>query len=723
MSDDAVSPTGTELKPWWKSAWLWTGGAVSVLAIGACVYFGMRLGTGPANDLAGIASFAAAVVSIVVTVVQGRRSSSATAHPPAVTHVNVQVSPSPVEPTTTPLSAHLLHVDETGTAPRVSQVPDAQLGVRSAVRQAEFGPTPYLERDVDDELTTAMRAGGMVVLYGPATAGKSRTATALLKRLFGDRHLYVPAEVGSLRALLDSGHQPQDAVVWLDNLEEYLGDRGIDRAVLSRLCPPGRGDVTVVATLRYEEYRKHGLDTEADQADDGKKPHPAGTALLRELKNQGRLFSLAADLSATERAGIARAQTDARPGDDRLSEAAESGRGFGEHLGAGEEMMQRWIGGGNILEKFGAAYISAAVDARRAGYHGPIPTDTLAELAEGYLLASFKERGNRPTSQDAVEWATQPVVGTETSTCLVPHRSGGYRAEDYLIDRAETPPSPLAGKPIREAIWPTVLSLADLEHLHAIGFAAYLADNHDIARTAWRRAAHAGDAQAMFDLGVMAAHRLNIIEAEAWWQKASKTKHYAAMLSLGGLLQKRGDTKQLETWWHNAVETGDAMTMFALCYLVEQHGDPELTESLWRKAVESGQFIVTFVLGPALCKHVDSRQVDSWCRAVGDAGGDKGMAILGHTLYLHGDTNAMETWLRNAIAAGTTSTVVVLGQLLRQEGKTEQASRWLHTANDAGDADAKKLLQIWTSEDEDGETASDSETPLPSSLPTHSPTL
>ena len=696
--------------------------------------------TGEANALAGIGSFVLGVpgaIAGIAGLLTQLRSNAATESTSPATRVQAQVALEPVKPKAGPLSDYLLHVDETGTAPRVSQVPDAQLGVRSAVRQAEFGPTPYLERDIDEVLTTAMRAGGMVVLYGPATAGKSRTATALLKRLFGDRHLYVPAEVGSLRALLDSGHQPQDAVVWLDNLEEYLGDRGIDRAVLSRLCPPGRGDVTVVATLRYEEYRKHGLETGAVQSEDEKQPHPAGTALLRELKNQGRLFSLAADLSATERAGIARTQADARSGDTRLSEAAESDRGFGEHLGAGEEMMQRWIGCGNTLEKLGAAYISAAVDARRAGYHGPIPTKDLAELADGYLPENLRNRGNLPTPRDAVTWATQPVVGTETSSCLILHRSGGYRAEDYLIDRADTPPSPLAGKPIHDAIWSTVLSLADLEHLNAIGLAAHLTGNYDVAHTAWRRAAHAGDTEAMLNLGnvlhdlgdieqaetwyhkaINAGHtnamlnlgnllddRGDIEQAETWYHKAINAGHTNAMLNLGNLLRAQGHTTQAETWYHKAIEAGDTGAMSNLGVLFHKRGNTQQAETWYHRAIEAGDTGASFNLGVLFCEQGDTEQAETWWRKTIDAGNTNAMFHLGNLLRIQGHTTEAETWYRNAIEAGHTKAMLNLGVLLHDQGDPEGAETWYRNAIEAGHTKAMLNLGVLLHDQGDPEGA------------------
>ncbi|MFF3327173.1 hypothetical protein [Streptomyces sp. NPDC002889] len=146
-------------------------------------------------------------------------------------------------------------------------------------------------------------------------------------------------------------------------------------------------------------------------------------------------------------------------GDDRF--------GIAEILAAGPELAQAWRHAwAPGQHPRGAALVAAAVDARRAGYHRPLPARILQELHTHYLA----QRGGpelRPESlHQAWSWATAPTVPAGANSLLIGDDDRGYLAFDYLIDLPGQPPIP-------EVLW-----LAILDH-------APLCDAYDIARNAY----------------------------------------------------------------------------------------------------------------------------------------------------------------------------------------------------------------------------------------------
>jgi hypothetical protein len=104
----------------------------------------------------------------------------------------------------------------------------------------------------------------------------------------------------------------------------------------------------------------------------------------------------------------------------------------------------------------GAALIAAAVDARRAGYHRPLPVEVVQGLHAHYL----RERGGmrlRPESwEDALAWAVEPMHAT--ASLLIPDEQQRYLAFDYLVDAVD---NGAAGVLIPDVAWETLISIAD----------------------------------------------------------------------------------------------------------------------------------------------------------------------------------------------------------------------------------------------------------------------
>lgn len=216
------------------------------------------------------------------------------------------------------LAAHCWVDPATNDLPRVSAVLEpVMLGVHPAAAVEDLDASVraddsavglglpsrvpvYVPRDLDARLDAALAHalahGGLVLLRGDSTAGKSRTAFEAMRRLPGDLRLLVPTQRGSLRELLDCGVELREVVVWLNDLERYLGADGLDVGLLRRLVSAVGQRVLVLATMRASEYNARSPERDRD--------HPAQERDVlrgeRELLDQAVDFELPRRFSAAE---------------------------------------------------------------------------------------------------------------------------------------------------------------------------------------------------------------------------------------------------------------------------------------------------------------------------------------------------------------------------------------------------------------------------------------
>jgi hypothetical protein len=346
------------------------------------------------------------------------------------------------------------------------------LGAHPAARD-DLGQVPaYVDRDVDDRVDEALRAGGFVLLSGESTAGKTRCAYEAVRRVLSDHRLLAPAARESVQTVVETVVDHRHCVVWLDDIERFLGGQGLTVPLLQRMLA---ADAVVMGTIRVSELERFGARHEVDLGDQERDGWRTAREVLR----------LAVQIPLLRRWSMAELDRASRSTDRRVRSALPMTDTFGlaELLADGPELARdwqhAWRPGGY---PHGAALVAAAVDCRRAGLTEPIPVDLLVVLAKHYLDA----RGGaalRPEPLDAaLAWATQPARGA--SSLLMPASENHVLAFDYLID--------LVSEPVAVSVWLALVGWCRPEQALGIGLTARRVSRFEAAEAAFGKAVEAG---------------------------------------------------------------------------------------------------------------------------------------------------------------------------------------------------------------------------------------
>ncbi|MER6914892.1 hypothetical protein ABT354_24720 [Streptomyces sp. NPDC000594] len=396
----------------------------------------------------------------------------------------------------------------------------------------------YIDRDVDDGLRRALsrvgQDGGVLLLVGDSTAGKTRCAYEAMSTVLPDHLLFVPADAGDLSdtvdALTRAASQGEDCLLWLDDAERFLtGPTALGLPDLRRLRA---ARAVVLGTMRARIRR----DLPACEL----------TRLAEEFQ-VSRLWS-PGEIERTHREWRTN-----RDGRLRLALRQADDFGIAESLAAGPELWHMLRGasvvGGNPR---GAALVSAAIDLALAGWATPVALEVLEELHEDYLPGTNKQLIGPEPLTDALTWATEPRLGA--TRLLIPDGTG-FRAFDYLVDAylRDRQPSP---ELLPKRIWDTALRHGDDQQRFSIAVAAHANDRVDIAVRSLGPLAEAGDVEALRALGVICQRR-DLDEAAQWLRLATDTGDSLAMRLMGNLRLRRSDHQGAQDWYRRAARAGD----------------------------------------------------------------------------------------------------------------------------------------------------------------------
>jgi TPR repeat protein len=228
-------------------------------------------------------------------------------------------------------------------------------------------------------------------------------------------------------------------------------------------------------------------------------------------------------------------------------------------------------------------------------------------------------------------------------------------------------------------------------------------------------AADPNNPRLMFSLGRAQAHTGDgQAEAAALFRKAADAGHAGAMYNLG-LIFARGagvakDPVEAARWYRKAADAGNPEGMSALGMAYEEGSgvamDPVVAMLWWRKAAEAGDTPATNRLGLAYANGVgvakDQVRALNWFRKAAEAGGTRAMINLG-LAYMQGDGVAKDAveatrWFRKAAEAGNPVGMNHLG-FAYERGKgvardPVEAVRWYQKAAEAGNVYAMNNLGL-----------------------------
>ncbi|MEV2193449.1 tetratricopeptide repeat protein [Streptomyces phaeochromogenes] len=410
----------------------------------------------------------------------------------------------------------------------------------------------------------------------------------------------------------------------------------------------------------------------------------------KQILEFARRFPLASRFSTAEQSR-ARFIADADP---RISEALKhaGSENLPEVLAAAPELINRWE---QAADCYGAALISAAVDARRCGHPEPIPTHLLERLATTYLTGTQKAKAPAAWFSAGLDWASQPVRGTAAP--LSPEateigRLDGYRVSDILVQHAQHTNTSATAVP--EARWLLIIEEASPQVCLVIGAVALSTRIILPAEQACRKAVEAGQADAMVGLGLALHEQGESAEASTWFQRAAESGNAFAMIMLGFLLEHQGDDDQALSWYQQGAEVGVSEAKYSLGRLLYRLGNTSQARSWLLQAADAGLAHAMNELAVLFQDQGDTDQAITWFRRATEAGHVLAMTNLGSLFRARDEIEKAIIWYQQAAELGNAYAMCYLGAELHSMGEVQQARNWWQRAAETGNTVAMTALDL-----------------------------
>lgn len=403
---------------------------------------------------------------------------------------------------------------------RISEVTLADARVHPAIAE----DVAYVPRAAEAEVRATLREQGRVLIVGAAMSGKTRLALEVVRDLFPDHRLLKPTKGDGLRRLLALGQPSPGIVVWLDDLDRFIGTDGLSDADLKACLDNGW---VVVASIRTDPYRLLRPT---------QKTKPVGGDVRNWFK-EATVF-------------LAWTDDDLERSAEHLgSKLLDAARRYGlpAYLGGGLDARDKYRAGA-IESPIGHALVRAAADWRRLGVPSPVPRDVLVSALPGYLEAATRSSSVDDASlSKGFDWATELLNDTVS---LLVETAAGYVVLDYVADLVAA-----ENRKIPEDMWDRILASAPRTILVNVGVAADTRHGRaDRAEALWERSGHQ---VGWYNLGLVRYDRGDERAAERWWRMSAEAGDPLAAYSLVVLLQRRGDEESLreaERWSALAAE-------------------------------------------------------------------------------------------------------------------------------------------------------------------------
>jgi len=559
-------------------------------------------------------------------------------------------------------------------AVRVGEADPRRLGVHAAISVPgvpDEVPPEYVLRDGDAaehgvraRVAVAAQRGGFVLFIGGSSVGKTRTAVEAVKELLPDWWLVHPAgpeEVAALAVAL-----PRRMVMWLDELQRYLGGKqGLTGGVV-RVLLNGPHPVVIIGTMWPDWYTAYTTV-----------PAPGGAdpfAREREVLDLAAVIRIGPEFSPAEQ-DRARA---AALRDPRLRVALKAaGYGLTQTLAAAPQLAACWEDA-QTASPYAWAMLTAALDAARLGARAPLSAEFLRTAVPDYCTSQQQAEAPEDWFEQALTYATRKLHGAAAALSPAGADMGevaGYTVADYLIQHVS--------RERRAARVPASTWDALLRHIHDPVDTARLARSAEsqllyrYAIPLYRHAADIGNGFAAGQLAELLARRGDLEEAEQIVLALADADSSAAVWldALLGALQDLADADngtaaksldELLDALRAQADVRNRMTARPLATLLANRGEEEL-----RARADARDRMAARRLAELLADRGDA---DNWHVATQLAG----------LLAGRGDLQ----WLRARADAGDEAAAEGLAELLAHRGDLDG----LRARADAGDWHAAGLL-------------------------------
>lgn len=533
--------------------------------------------------------------------------------------------------------------------------PVASLGLGSSITGGDL--PPYLERDGDGQLAERLLSAdrGIIVVVGPAKAGKSRSVYDVCARsLPGELCWWHQPRPGSFPTLLDlfigttrsrSG-TPVPGLVVLDDADRNgIGPQGLTEAALRTLAEQTRVVVIVNSNaLARWQIRLDG--DERSQADGVQLSTPIHLGCV-SLLEQHRL-DYPSEITTPDE--VSRAQQLAEQLTQLDPDCEVTGQDMlrlGEVFGSANELQKR---ADHLLTAGGvtAAVLEAAIDAKIIGPAG-VTVDVLRELSEA------QHRRKNPNSPRAALTARFDATMEMLTEGVAP---GSPHSLLTLTTAADQPGTELyrlydaIDQPHRHRDTSHLLHLPDVDPdcLSSVAFWHFDNGDYDKARLFWTHAAPELP-EASFWLGRLADADGDQDQALQHYRHGAEQGDLAAANEAGVAYLAVGDDDAAAHWFTVAATGGHPQAMFNCASMARIAGDLDTARAWFEHASAAGNLEATRSLGLLAAEAGDPEQAARWFRVAADSGHALSMANL--ATYV--DPAEAQTLITAAFAAGLAS--------------------------------------------------------------------
>ncbi|GAA4251854.1 hypothetical protein [Dactylosporangium darangshiense] len=227
---------------------LWTACVLLIVLAGASQGFAAGRFTWPSWILAAVTAVLAAVLSLAKRPLE--LASAALGRPMERRQRQREIVES--------IPGYGVRVDESTARIEMDVHPSVELPEGADPGLSAYFPE-YVARDLDDDIRAWIRSrkasGGFIVLVGDAAAGKTRMLYEAPRHEVPSWQMLCP-DGAQVHALAQSEAGLAPAVLWLDDVETYIGAGMLTGVTLKRLISRPGQPVLVAATIRTEELAK-----------------------------------------------------------------------------------------------------------------------------------------------------------------------------------------------------------------------------------------------------------------------------------------------------------------------------------------------------------------------------------------------------------------------------------------------------------------------------------